>query len=70
MYNVPYQVVVDGLFVLDVSLNDDGTVERIDALRNPRAMPGDAKTSISGWKFRPASSLPRLLRPNLVLTPA
>ena len=52
---VPFQVMIDGFFVFDVFLNDDGTVERIDALRNPGAMPGAAKTSISGWKFQPAS---------------
>src|SRR5258706_4974374 len=52
---VPFQVMIDGFFVFDVLLNDDGTVERIDALRNPGAMPGAAKISISSWKFRPAS---------------
>ncbi len=49
---VPFQVMIDGFFVFDVVLNDDGTVERIDALRNPGAMPGAAKTSISSWKFQ------------------
>src|SRR5260221_10033094 len=52
---VPFQVMIDGFFVFDVLLNDDGTVERVDALRNPGAMPGAAKTSISSWKFQPAS---------------
>ena len=52
---VPYQVVVDGLFVLDVSVDDDGAVQGIDALRNPGAMIGAAKTSIRSWKFQPAS---------------
>src|SRR5580704_8364759 len=52
---VPYQVVVDGLFVLDVSLDGDGTIQKIDALRDPGAMIGAAKTSVSGWKFHPAS---------------
>ncbi len=52
---IPFQVMIDGFFVFDVLLNEDGTVERIDALRNPGAMPGAAKTSISSWKFRPAS---------------
>jgi len=52
---VPYQVVVDGLFVLDVSLDDDGTIQKVDALRNPCAMVGAAKTSVHGWTFKPAS---------------
>jgi TonB family protein len=51
---VPYQVVVDGLFVLDVSLDDDGTIQKIDALRDPGAMLGAAKTSVHGWAFKPA----------------
>ena len=55
---VPFQVMIDGFFVFDVVLNDDGTVERIDALRDPGAMPGAAKTSISSWKFQPASKDP------------
>src|SRR5260370_34988972 len=52
---VPFQVMIDGFFVFDVHVNDDGTAERIDALRNPGAMPGAAKTSISSWKFQSAS---------------
>src|SRR5271157_1185836 len=52
---VPYQLVVDGLFVLDVSLDDDGTIQGIDALRDPGAMLGAAKTSVHRWKFQPAS---------------
>src|ERR1700730_5190769 len=53
---VPYQVVVDGLFVLDVSLDGDGTIQKIDALRDPGAMIGAAKTSVRSWKFHPASN--------------
>ena len=52
---IPFQVMIDGFFVFDVSLNDEGAVDSVDALRNPGAMPGAAKASISGWKFRPAS---------------
>ncbi|MCU1343360.1 MAG: hypothetical protein JWN92_2783, partial [Candidatus Acidoferrum typicum] len=48
---IPFQVMVDGFFVFDVFLNDDGTIQHVDALRNPGAMPGAAKTSISSWKF-------------------
>jgi TonB family protein len=52
---VPYQVVVDGLFVLDVSLGDDGAIQKVDSLRDPGAMLGSAKTSVRSWKFQPAS---------------
>lgn len=52
---IPYQIVTDGLFVLDVGLNDDGGIQSIDALRNPGSMLDAAKTSVRGWKFRPAS---------------
>ncbi len=51
---VPYQVVKDGLFVLDLALSDAGTIERIDRLRNPGAMIGAAETSVRSWKFEPA----------------
>jgi hypothetical protein len=50
-----YQVVFDGLFVLDVSINDDGGVHRIDALRDPGSMLDAAKTSLRSWKFHAAS---------------
>jgi hypothetical protein len=53
---IPFQVMVDGFFVFDVFLNDDGTIQHVDALRNPGAMPGAAETSISSWKFQPASN--------------
>jgi hypothetical protein len=52
---VPYQVVVDGLFVLDAFLGGDGAVRRVDALRDPGSMLGAAKTSVHSWKFQPAS---------------
>jgi TonB family protein len=52
---VSYQIVVDGLFVLDVSIDDDGTIQKVDALRDPGAMLGAAKTSVRSWKFQPAS---------------
>src|SRR5260370_14035313 len=35
---VPYQVVLDGLFVLDVSLDDDGKIQESDDLRDPGLM--------------------------------
>jgi TonB family protein len=52
---VPYQVVVDGLFVLDVSLDADGTIHTMEALKDPGSMIGAASKSVSGWKFHPAS---------------
>jgi TonB family protein len=51
----PYQILTDGLFVLDVRLNEDGAIQRIEALRDPGSMLGAAKTSLRGWKFQPAS---------------
>jgi TonB family protein len=53
--HVPYQVVMDGLFVLDVGLSDEGEIRRIEALRDPGSMLGAAKTSVRAWKFQPAS---------------
>jgi hypothetical protein len=50
-----YNVVFDGLFVLDVGLSDDGGIRRIEALRDPGSMSGAAKTSVHTWKFQPAS---------------
>jgi len=50
----PYNVILDGLFVLDVSIGDDGSVQGIEALRNPGAMLGDVKSAIQNWKFQPA----------------
>lgn len=52
---VPYRVVFDGLFVLDVSLHENGDVYRVDPLRDPGAMLGAAKTSVRNWKFHSAS---------------
>jgi len=50
-----FNVVFDGLFVLDVEIGDDGGVRRIEPLRNPGGMFETAKNLVSGWKFRPAS---------------
>jgi len=52
---IQYQIVTDGLFVLDVDLSDEGEIQRIAALRDPGSMLGAAKTSVRTWKFRPAS---------------
>jgi hypothetical protein len=59
-----YNVVFDGLFVLDIGLSDEGDIRRIEALRDPGSMLGAAKTSVHTWKFHPASqgSKPRASR--------
>jgi hypothetical protein len=43
---VPYQVVIDGLFVLDVSLGENGEISRINALRDPGSILGASKNSV------------------------
>jgi TonB family protein len=50
-----YNIVFDGLFVLDIGIGDDGSIQRIGSLRNPGSMLGAAKTSVQNWKFQPAS---------------
>jgi TonB family protein len=52
----PYNVVFDGLFVLDIGLSDEGEIQRIEALRDPGAMLGAAKNSVRTWKFQPRAS--------------
>jgi TonB family protein len=49
-----YNVVFDGLFVLDIGLSNEGDIRRVEALRDPGSMLGAAKTSVRTWKFRPA----------------
>ena len=49
-----YNIVFDGLFVLDIGIGDDGGIQRIESLRNPGSMFGAAKTSVRNWKFQPA----------------
>ena len=71
---VPYQVVLDGLFVLDVSLDDDGKIQEIDGLRDPGSMLDAAKRSVRKWKFQPASveskSAPSRMTVSFVYRPA
>jgi TonB family protein len=50
-----YNIVSDGLFVIDIGLSDDGGIRRVESLRNPGSMLGAAKTSVRNWKFQPAS---------------
>jgi len=50
-----YNVVFDGLFVLDIGLSNEGDIRRVEALRDPGSMLGAAKTSVRTWGFRPAS---------------
>lgn len=51
----PYNIVFDGLFVLDVGIGDDGSIGTIEALRNPGAMLGAVESAVHNWKFRPAT---------------
>lgn len=71
---IPYQVVVDGLFVLEVSFDEDGKIKKVDALRDPGAMLGATKTSVRSWKFQPASkegkSAPSRMTVSFVYRPA
>src|ERR1700722_13311760 len=50
----PYNVILDGLFVIDVSIGDDGSIQGIEALRNPGGMLGNVKSAVQNWKFQPA----------------
>jgi TonB family protein len=52
---IPYQIVIDGLFVLDVHISGSGKIQQIDPLRNPGSMLDAAETSVRNWKFQPAS---------------
>jgi len=49
-----YNVVYDGLFVLDVGIDDDGSIRGIEPFRNPGSMFDTAKTVVREWKFQPA----------------
>jgi TonB family protein len=51
----PYNFVFDGFFVVDVGIGDDGSIGRIEALRNPGAMLGEVESMVQNWKFRPAT---------------
>lgn len=50
-----YNVVFDGLFILDIGLSDEGDIRRNEALRDPGSMLGAAKNSVQTWKFQPGS---------------
>jgi TonB family protein len=52
----PYNVVLDGLFVLDVSIGDDGSIAKIQSLRNPGAMQGAVEAAVRTWKFQAAQA--------------
>lgn len=52
---VSYNVLFDGLFVLDIALDADGSIQQINALRDPGTMLGAAKSSVKAWKFQSAS---------------
>jgi protein TonB len=51
---LPYQVVFDGLVVLDVSLDEQGKIVGTKALRDPGAMVPAAVSSLRTWKFVPS----------------
>ncbi|MGH9533522.1 MAG: energy transducer TonB [Terriglobales bacterium] len=51
---MPYDVMIDGVFILDVHIDALGRVVRVDALRNPGAMLSSAVASVHRWKFLPA----------------
>ena len=50
----PYNVVLDGLFVLNVGIGDDGSISKIESLRNPGAMMGAVEAAVRTWKFQAA----------------
>jgi len=50
---LPYEVVFDGLVVLDVSLDKRGDVIGTQALRDPGSMVPAAVTSVRTWKVKP-----------------
>jgi hypothetical protein len=52
---LPYQMVIDGFVVLDVSLDAEGGVSGTTALRDPGAMVPAAVASVRKWGFRPAT---------------
>lgn len=49
-----YTVVFDGLFVLDVGIGDDGSISKIESLRNPGGMLGAIEPVVRTWKFQAA----------------
>jgi hypothetical protein len=61
-----YNIVFDGLLVLDIVLSDEAGIRRIGIgpPRDPGSMLGAAKTTVHSWRFQPASegSKPRAFR--------
>jgi outer membrane biosynthesis protein TonB len=51
---LPYQVVLDGLIILDLSLDSQGSITAIHILRDPGSMVSAAISSVRTWKFEPA----------------
>ena len=51
---LPYQVVLDGFVILDISLDSRGTVTAIHVLRDPGSMVPAAISSVRTWTFEPA----------------
>jgi outer membrane biosynthesis protein TonB len=51
---LPYQVVLDGFVILDLSLDSHGSITAIHILRDPGSMVSAAIASVRTWKFEPA----------------
>jgi outer membrane biosynthesis protein TonB len=51
---LPYQVVLDGFVILDISLDSRGRVAAIHVLRDPGSMVSAAISSVRTWTFEPA----------------
>lgn len=51
---LPYQVVLDGFVILDLSLDSQGSITAIHILRDPGSMVSAAMSSVRTWKFEPA----------------
>jgi outer membrane biosynthesis protein TonB len=51
---LPYQVVLDGFVILDISLDSRGSITAIRVLRDPGSMVSSAISSVRTWTFEPA----------------
>jgi outer membrane biosynthesis protein TonB len=51
---LPYQVVLDGFVILDISIDSRGALTAIHVLRDPGSMVSAAISSVRKWTFEPA----------------
>lgn len=51
---LPYQIILDGFVVLDISLDSQGGITAVHVLRDPGSMVSAAIASVRTWKFEPA----------------